>query len=206
MDILKTRFRSKRGFLEAYNRDLPNGGLFCPTTHVLPKDAQVFVEIAFPGLPNKIIMRGKVLWWRTALPRLRIRAGAMIAFVESEKEKNDFILEIASDKRTQVSKRKHTRIPIEIPVQWRPSDSPLFRESKLCEISIGGALLITNESLRIGDEVVLEFTTPGGAFPISIAGKVTYRNNVGVGLRFFYRDGGGSQRLREVVRRLLSKP
>jgi Tfp pilus assembly protein PilZ len=203
MQILKARFRNKRDFQEAYNGDLPFGGLFCPTTHALDEDEAVVVEIHFPGLPNKMMLRARVVWWRAALPRLRVRAGAMVAFIEPEREKRDYVLEIADGKRTEGIKRRHTRIPIELEVQWRPTDSPLMRECVLREISIGGGLLVTEEKLQTGDEIIVEFTTPGGAQPISIAAKVTYRSPAGSGLRFIYRDGGGSQRLREVVRRLI---
>ncbi len=204
MRILKARFRSGRDFLEAYNADLPAGGLFCPTTRPLEENEAVVAEIHFPGLANKMLVRGAVVWWRAALPRLRVRAGAMVAFTEAEREKRDYILEVAAGRRQEGIKRRHPRIPIEMQVQWRPSDSPLLRESALREISVGGALLVTEEQLHVGDEIIIEFTTPGGAQPISVAGKITYRSPAGSGVRFMYRDGGGSQRLREVVRRLIS--
>jgi Tfp pilus assembly protein PilZ len=204
MRILKARFRDRREFLEAYNEDLPHGGLFCPTTSALDEDEPVVAEIHFPGLPNKMMVRGKVVWWRAALPRLRVRAGAMVAFSEPERDKRDYILEIASGQRTDGTKRRHARIPIEMAVRWRRVDEPSLRESQLREISVGGALLLTEEKLAQGDEVILELTTPGGAQPISITAKVTYAGAAGCGLRFIYRDGGGSQRLREVVRRLVS--
>jgi len=203
MRILKTRFRDRREFLEAYNEDLPHGGLFCPTTLALDEDEPVVAEIHFPGLPNKMMLRGTVVWWRAALPRLRVRAGAMVAFTEPEAEKKDYILEVAAGKRTDGIKRRHARIPIEVPVRWRPVDQPNLREAMLREISVGGGLLITSEPLKAEDDIVLEFTTPGGAQPIAIQGKITYSGPAGCGVRFTYRDGGGSQRLREVVRRLV---
>jgi Tfp pilus assembly protein PilZ len=204
MQILKARFRNTRDFLEAYNEDLPSGGLFCPTTRALDENEPVVVEIHFPGLPNKIMLRGKVLWWRGALPRLRVRAGAMVAFEEPEQEKKDFVLEIASGQRASGIKRRHARIPISMKIQWRHADASALYESELHEISIGGALLVTEETLQMGDELILQFITPGGAIPISITGKVTFQSPAGSGIRFIYRDGGGSQRLREVVRRLIN--
>jgi Tfp pilus assembly protein PilZ len=204
MRILKARFRDRREFLEAYNEDLPNGGLFCPTTTALDEDEAVVAEIHFPGLPNKMMVRGTVVWWRAALPRLRVRAGAMIAFAELEKEKKDYILEVASGRRNDGIKRRHARIPIEMPVRWRRTEETSLRDSHLREISVGGALLLLDgEKLAAGEEVILELTTPGGAQPISIVARVTYAGSAGAGLRFIYRDGGGSQRLREVVRRLV---
>lgn len=204
MLILKTRFRSKREFLEAYNEDLPHGGLFCPTTRALEENDPVVVELHFPGLPNKMLMRGQVVWWRSALPRLRVRAGAMVTFLEEEEQKRDFILATAEGQTSDAIKRRHPRIPVEMTVRWRLGETPDFQENLLRDISIGGALLVTEESLNEDDEIILELTTPGGAYPIAIAGKVTYRAEGGVGIKFIYRDGGGSQRLREVVRRLLT--
>jgi Tfp pilus assembly protein PilZ len=203
MQIIKTRFHDKREFLDAYNDDLPHGGLFCPTTTALNEREPVLVELHFPGLPNKMILRGKVLWWRSALPRLRVRAGAMVAFDEPEREKKDFILEIAAGQRESGIKRRHARIPISLAIRWRPADTSGLFEGELREISIGGALLFTSETLTLGDEIIIEVVTPGGADPISIAGKVTFASDGGNGIRFLYREGGGSQRLREVVRRLI---
>lgn len=202
MLILKTRFRSKRDFLEAYNEDLPHGGLFCPTTQALEENEQVVVELHFPGLPNKMLMRGRVVWWRSALPRLRIRAGAMVTFLEEERQKTAFLLEAAEGTKADAIKRRHPRIPVEMTVRWRTGDSPDSQESPLRDISIGGALLVTDHPLQPDEEIVLELITPGGASPIPIAGKVTHRTEAGVGIKFLYRDGGGSQRLREVIRRL----
>jgi len=204
MLILKARFRNKSEFLEAYNEDLPAGGLFCPTTRMLEENDEVVVEVHFPGLPNKMMLRAQVVWWRSALPRLRIRAGAMVTFLTEENEKRDFILKLAEGQQSEAVKRRHPRIPVEMEVRWRNSETPTFQHGRLRDISIGGALLVTDDLLHEGEEVVIELTTRGGASPISIAGKVTYNTDVGVGVRFMYRDGGGSQRLREVVRRLIA--
>jgi Tfp pilus assembly protein PilZ len=205
MLILKTRFRNKSEFLEAYNEDLPHGGLFCPTTRVLQENDEVVVEVHFPGLPNKMMLRGQVVWWRSALPRLRVRAGAMVTFLEEECDKRDFILRSAEGDSQNAIKRRHPRIPVELEVRWKTVEDSDFRKAVLRDISIGGALLVTDEQLQPGDDVVVELITPGGASPIPIAGKVTYAADTGAGVRFTYRDGGGSQRLREVVRRLISE-
>lgn len=205
MQILKARFRSPATFLEMYNKEAPWGGLFCPTTNPLEENAPVLVEVRFPGLPNKIILRGRVLWWRSAVPRLRVRAGAMVEFSELDHDKRDFLLEVASGQRAEAIKRRHTRIPIEIIVRWRPVNSSTYRESELQDISVGGAQLMTDEPLEIGEDIVLELTTPGAAQSISIAGKITFHGKNYKGVRFMYRDAGGTQRLREVVRRLIAK-
>lgn len=204
MRLLKARFKSKKGFLEAYDDTHPQGAIFCPTTRALAEGEAVAVEVYFPDMPNKMLLRGTVLSWRSALPRLRVRAGATVAFDSDEAEKREFILAIAAGERRDAVKRRHPRLPVEVPVRWRLVNSTDLLEAQVRDISIGGAQLITEEPLAVDDEVVVELTAPGGAQPFSIAGRVTNITEGGYGVRFIYRDGGGSRRLREVVRRLTS--
>ena len=75
MNILRVRCRNLEEFEEHYRVDIPTGGVFCPTTTELAPGTQVVVEMACDGLPNKVLIRGKVTAWRPALPRMRIRAG-----------------------------------------------------------------------------------------------------------------------------------
>jgi Tfp pilus assembly protein PilZ len=93
VNILRVRCRNLEEFEEHYLPDLPNGGAFCPTTTELPVGTQVVVEMACDGLPNKVLIRGSVTAWRPALPRMRIRAGATVAFDAEEMAKRDFLVE-----------------------------------------------------------------------------------------------------------------
>ncbi|HJZ87467.1 MAG TPA: PilZ domain-containing protein [Polyangia bacterium] len=204
MHILKVRFRSGKEFQEAYARDLPTGGLFCPTTTELAPGNEVIVEVNADELPNKVLLRGHVKWWRPALPRLRVRAGALVEFEPDEKDKRDFVVRVlgGGESPGQLRKRKHTRIPIEVPVRYRTEGSAEFVTSGLREISVGGALLRTDRPLPLGTEVIVEVTPPGGVSPMAIAGKVAYHAGTDAGIKFLYRDGGGSRRLRELIRRI----
>ncbi len=176
MQILKVRFRTNSEFEANYQGDLMSGGLFCPTTAPLDRGEPVIVELSAPALPNKVLIRGTVRSWRPALPRLRVRAGAVV---------------------------DHTRLPVAVPVRYRTSESAELFESSLSEISVGGAMLATPAPLPLETDVILEITPPGAVRPISISGKATYHLPSGsTGLKFLYRDAGGSRRLRELVRRL----
>ena len=203
MHILKVRCRSPQEFFESYARDLPNGGLFCPTTILLKPGEEIIVELNVDGLPNKVLVRGTVKWWRPALPRLRVRAGALVEFDATETEKREFILQTLEGRRKAAPRRRHTRIPIAVPVRYRTTDTAEYRQSDLREISVGGAVLRMSSPLPLGTEVIVEVTPPGGAGPMAITGRVTYFNGIdGAGLRFVYRDGGGARRIREFLRRL----
>src|SRR5579859_3465938 len=202
MQILKARFRGRDDFLEAYQSDAPHGALFVATTKPLDTDEDVIVEIDCDGLPNKVLFRGTVMTWRPALPRLRVRAGATVAFAAEEDEKRRFILKALSGELNP-PKRRHTRIPVAVPVRFRLPGSAELQTGDLSEISVGGALLRgPKPQPELGTEVVLEVLPPGGAAPMSITGRVAYHVDHGTGLKFIYRDGGGSRRLRELIRRI----
>ncbi len=148
------------------------------------------------------MIRGEVKSWRPALPRLRVRAGALVAFPLEEEEKKNFLL-AALGGEVVPRKRRHTRIPVEVPVHYRLADTVENMPGELAEISVGGALLRTDHAMpALGAEVVLDVLPPGGAVPMSIAGKVSYLTEAGAGIKFLYRDGGGSRRIRELIRRI----
>jgi hypothetical protein len=202
MQILKARFRGRDDFLDAYQADRPAGALFVPTTTPLDEREDVIVELVCDGLPNRVLIRGTVLSWRPALPRLRVRAGATVEFAPEEDEKRRFILAtLAGD--LHPPRRKHTRIPVAVPVRFRMPGSADQSSGDLTEISVGGALLRCDGGpLELGTEVVLEILPPGGAAPMPITGRVAYHASNGTGLKFIYRDGGGSRRIRELIRRI----
>jgi Tfp pilus assembly protein PilZ len=203
MQILKARFHGRDDFLEAYQPDGPHGALFVATTTPLEADENVIVELVCDGLPNKVLFRGTVLAWRPALPRLRVRAGATVAFAPEEEEKRRFILAALAGE-LKPPKRKHTRIPVAVPVRYRLPGSADMSNGQLSEISVGGALLMAPNQgeITLGTEVVLEILPPGGAAPMPITGRVAYHASNGNGLKFIYRDGGGSRRIRELIRRI----
>ena len=202
MNILRVRCRSAEEFRSFYNSDHPDGILFCPTTTELQNETPVVVEIACKGLPNKVLVRGVVLSWRPALPRLRVRAGAMVRFAPEEAAKRDFVLETLMGARQATLKRKHTRIPVGLGVRLRVGNARESVEAELREISVSGGLVAARIQPDIGADVILEIVPPGGVAPMSISGRVLYHACPGqTGVKFMFREGGGSRRLRELVRR-----
>ena len=202
MNILRVRCRSAEEFLSLYSSDHPDGILFCPTTTEMPCEAAVVVELACKCLPNKVLLRGVVMSWRPALPRLRIRAGALVRFSPDEAAKRDFILQTLMGARQAAPKRKHTRIPVGLSVRVRVGNEPESIEAELREISVSGGLVATSVQPAVGTDVIVEIVPPGGIAPMSISGRVIYHACPGqTGVKFMFREGGGSRRLRELVRR-----
>jgi hypothetical protein len=202
LNILRVRCRSAEEFRSFYNSDHPDGILFCPTTTELANETPVVVEIACKGLPNKVLVRGLVLSWRPALPRLRVRAGAMVRFAPEEAAKRDFVLETLMGARQATLKRKHTRIPVGLGVRMHVGTARDSIDAQLREISVSGGLVAAAVQPAIGTDVILEIVPPGGVAPMSISGRVLYHALAGqTGVKFMFREGGGSRRLRELVRR-----
>ena len=185
MEILKVRYRTTDEFRAEFAKDSGFAALFCPTTTPLTVGEEVIVELSVP-----------------ALPRLRVRAGALVEFAEDEREKREFVVATVEGKRAPTLRRRHARLPVELQVRYRIPSSTEQSGAELSEISVGGALLKTPSPLPLGCEVIVELTPPGGAAPIEITGRVTYHAGEHTGIKFVYRDGGGSRRIRELIRRL----
>ncbi len=201
MLILKATFRGREDFRRAFAAEPPPGVLFVATTTPQPVGEQVVVEIICGSLPNNVMVRGEVTSWRPALPRKRVRAGAFVQFDKSESDKAKFILSTLSGEISP-PRRRYSRIPVDIPVAWRTPGVAELTKSRLIEISIGGALLEATDKLPLGTDILVEAQLPGAVTPVEIASKVAYHAPRGMGLKFIYRDGGGSRRIRELVRRL----
>ena len=136
-------------------------------------------------------------------PRMRVRAGATVQLDTEEQTKLTFLHDVLSGKRTDVSRRRHHRLPVQFACRYRIANSSGFVDSAISEIGVGGALLTTDQPLPLDTELTIEVTPPGAAAPIAIAGRVSYHSpSGGSGLRFVSRDGDGDRRLRELVRRL----
>jgi Tfp pilus assembly protein PilZ len=203
MVILRLRIKSAEEWRELAPSDSVTEPLFVPTTDELAAGQQVIVEISSNLLPNKVLIRGTVQSWRPALPRMRVRAGATIMVDADEQTKLTFLQEVLSGKRTDVPRRRHHRLPVQVSCRYRIANSSGFVDSAISEIGVGGALLTTPTPIPIDTELTLEVTPPGAAAPIAIAGRVSYHVPTGgSGLRFVSRDGDGDRRLRELIRRL----
>lgn len=203
MNILRLRCQNEKDFGGVLQHTENGPAVFCPTTTALEVGASVVIELVCKALPNRVMIKGSVLEWRPALPRLRVRAGAQVLFDPSEEQKVAFVIETLRGLRPPTPKRKHTRLPVALPARLRITNDPHVLTVDLREISVSGALVGGITPPPIDTDVVLEFTPPGGESPMDLAGRVLYHaGDDGTGIRFLFREGGGSRRLREVVRRI----
>ena len=109
MRVLRARYRNGEEFLRHYQPAFPTGGLFFPTREVLPQGEAVLVEVRFPTLANKVLLRGQVAWCRAGKHRTKIRAGLGIEFQESEGQRRDYLLSAAKGVLRPTVQRRHRR-------------------------------------------------------------------------------------------------
>lgn len=205
MRILKARFGDGGELLRHYLPSLPEGGLFFATREALPEGTPVAVEVRFPELRGRVMLRGAVAWRRAGRHRTKLRAGVGVAFNPAEERKRDFLLAAARNGEA-ANARRHRRLPVSLDVAFRVAGAG-ERRGRLDNIGAGGALIATDEPLAPGTELVLDVTPPGGLLPLAIAARVAWaRPEEGCGVAFRCRDAGGARRLRELVRRLETQP
>lgn len=203
MRILKARYRDGDELLRHYQPSLSQGGLFYPTREAISVGEAVIVEVRFPALRDRVMLRGSVVWRRSGRHRTKLRAGIGIEFLESEVERREFVLAIARGEDVSMVVRRHRRLPIALDVSWRVASDRQWHKSHFEDISPGGAFVATDAACAPGTDVVLDLIPPGGLVPLQIAARVAWvGSGRGVGVEFRWRDAGGARRLRELVRRL----
>lgn len=176
------------------------------TTDAFEPGEEVLLEVYFPGLPGKMMVRAIGQEWHPARPRLRVRAGGILRCTGSEWRKLEFLREVGSGAIDLAPRRRHVRLPVMVEVRWRRQNTRDYTVAALSEISEGGALLLTRDPPANAEEVIVEIMPPGSERPLEVLSVVRNTSNPeGVGLEFLARDMGGVHRLREVIRRLVEQ-
>jgi len=206
MRILRARYRSGEEYMRHYQPSLVGGGVFFPTREAIPLGTPVIVEVRFPGLCNKQLLRGFIAWRRAGKHRTKLRAGLGIEFLAAESKRRDFVIAVAKGEIVEMITRRHRRLPVTLVANWRVICDRDQHHSHVEDIGPGGAFLRTTEFLPPGTEIVLDVTPPGSLRPLEIAAKVCWTRHTegeeGIGVEFKSRDAGGTRRLKELVRRL----
>jgi len=206
MRILRARYASGEDFLRHYQPSFAGGGLFFPTREALKPGEPIIVEIRFPGLANKQMIRGFVAWRRAGKHRTKLRAGLGIEFHAAEARRRDFLIAVAKGEIVDMVTRRHRRLPVQLTASWRVVFDREKHTSHIEDIGPGGAFLRTTQFFPPGTEIVLDVTPPGALRPLEIAGRVAWTRHSdgeeGIGIEFKTRDAGGTRRLKELVRRL----
>lgn len=215
--LLKATYPRAAALLQDYLDDLPQGGLFVPTTRALVEGQDVVVSVRFGRRSSPVLLRGLVAWRRTGKHSTKTRAGVGVSFVETERTKRDYILACARGEGPLESGRKHQRLPVDLPVQWQVPGTRGEQIGVMRDIGKGGAFVSTAVPLRHahGVDVVLLVAPPGAEVATPVSARVAWvkpqADHVGAGttisahgfgVAWKVRDTGGGRRIRELVRRM----
>jgi Tfp pilus assembly protein PilZ len=193
--------KNTREFLAGYQPSGGNGGVFCPTRR---KIAAVKVRLGRRQPP--MLVYGRVAWRRPGRHILKIRAGIGVEFLASERAKCEYLLGLANAGASARSRRRHERIPVDLPINWRTVGQLKPFTGNLRDVGRGGAFVLSTANVALQEKVVLEIAPPGAEVPMAFIGRVAWIGRSGTenvfGIEWRARDAGGGRRIKELVRRL----
>jgi Tfp pilus assembly protein PilZ len=204
---LELGLRNRQEFVAGYEDSAAGGGaVFCPTRRKANKGSLVNVRVNLGRRQPPLLIAGRVLWRRPGRHLQKIRAGICVEFLAAERPKVEYLLDLAKAGTGVRSRRRHERLPVEVPVSWHQQGAHAPARGILRDIGRGGAFIRTSSVARNDAEVVLELSPPGAqvamAFTARVAWIVPQGSDAGFGVEWRARDAGGGKRIRELVRRL----
>ena len=198
--------KNVREFRAGYQPSGGNGGVFCPTRRKLQVGDTVQVKIRLGRRQPPMLIHGRVAWRRPGRHLLKIRAGIGVEFLPGEQAKCEYLLGMASSGASVHSRRRHERVPVDLPITWRPVGSNVGLQGKLHDVGRGGAFVLSPATVPCQSQVVLEIAPPGAEIPMAFIGRVAWTGKAGdenvFGIEWRARDAGGGRRIKELVRRL----
>ncbi|HJZ88660.1 MAG TPA: PilZ domain-containing protein [Polyangia bacterium] len=203
MKILLARFASGTEFLEHYDGVFPWGGLLVPTRTVVAADEPLIVEVAFPELPNHVLLRGR------AVDRDEDRGGLVVRFLHSEEQKKEFLLQVASGEQRAIWQRRHRRFPVRLRVAFGVEGGSSTVHAHTEDLSAGGIFLRTPMTLSVRTPVALTVDPADGSPPIEVTGHVAWVRHhpptAGFGVTWDERSSHAMKRLRKLMRDLKTR-
>lgn len=199
--------RNSKEFLAGFDHSQPRGGVFCPTRRKVPTGTLVAVRVRFGRRQPAVVLYGRVAWRRPGRHLEKIRAGVGVEFLEGERAKCDYLLQVARGGDNPRSRRRHERIRVDLPVRWRLEGATDGLQGQLMDVGRGGAFVRTQEPVNGRDtHVVLEIAPPGAEVPMAFTARIAWTGSngeqTGFGVEWRARDAGGGRRIKELVRRL----
>lgn len=209
MKILFATYKSADSFLQSLDVSDEDGvGTLKVATKARYADKdQVILEIGFPGLPNRILMR------TTAIGGEPVDGGKAdemaiqeFALEEGEEHKRDFLIAVAAGRASASWQRRHRRFPLRMPARFvvEGEEMPLRGDAETEDMGSGGVSLKTSRTLPDGAKVMVVLEPQDGSDPIEFSGRVVWNRQdggaKGVGIQFDSLGGDQMKRLRLMIR------
>lgn len=195
MRLVTLAFASPEEFLAAYH-PADGGSLSTRTRTDGTIGEQVLIEVSFPGLPNRALLRADVTG-------IAFEHGLRFSIDGADHTTRDFLLGIARGeiRVDSTTARHNARFPATLKASWR-LDGAAAVETTLEDLSAGGAFLRAETPPAIGAEVSVAIDAPDGE-PLPATGTVAWirsGTNPGFGVDFAPVAGDAGRRLRHLLR------
>lgn len=195
MRLLTLAYPAASDFLAAY--DAASGSLVAQTKTEATIGEQLLVEIAFPRLPNRPLLRASVLG--------SVDGGLRLKLDEADASTRDFLVKMAKGelKVEETTHREHKRFPTALPVRFL-FDS-VVHTSMVEDLSAGGCFVRAARPPVVGSKVTLDITAPEDE-PLHLTGLVAWvrgGDDAGFGVEFDAPESADGKRLRIVLRKAL---
>jgi Tfp pilus assembly protein PilZ len=162
----------------------------------------VVLEIGFPGLPNRVLVKA-------AAHKMPVADGlgfATFDLLPGEEHKRNFLVAVASGRGKVSFGRRHQRFPIRLPARFRVEGEELTA-AETEDMSTGGMFLRTTRDLPEGTRVSIVLDPLDGSAEMEFSCRVVrLRNEVGegeaegVGVQFDRPTSDEMKRLRRMIR------
>mgnify|MGYP001303530315 CR=1 FL=1 len=147
LKTVKVKLKNGPDFLTYYFHDGNIGGMLVPGRSDLQLGSTINIEL-YTLEENKVFsIRGQVKW-RRLRDEAKLRAGAGIEFLDSERKARDTLLEFANGRAIAIHRRKSARLPAIIEVDYAAGS--VFLTDVTDNVSKGGAFLLTRSPPPLG--------------------------------------------------------
>lgn len=202
MRILLARFLSGGALLEHYDASATFGALIVPTRARPPADEPLVVEVSFPELQGRVLLRGRADGAAPeGEPRLHVR------LLPSEHTKRDYMLAAARGEAPGDWARRHRRFPLRVSVRFCESESGGRTEAVTEDLSTAGLFIRTPFLLPNRTPVTVELM-PGTKTALAVHGHVAWQRtgapSSGFGVSLDAEGRREARALRRLVRALKS--
>ena len=204
MKILYATFTSADDFLTRLDVEEGAGAgrLTVLTKARYAKGEPVVLEIGFPRLPNRVLMRCVT---RT-MPEGDGEGDATFDVTPGEEHKRDFLVAVAAGRASASWQRKHRRFPIRLPARFVADgeEIPLRGDAQTEDIGSGGLFLRTERTIPEGTRVSVILDPCDGSAEMEFQGRVVYTRTeegpAGIGVQFDKLNSDEMKRLRRMIR------
>jgi Tfp pilus assembly protein PilZ len=203
MRILFANYSTPESFLDNLHvGDGDSAVLAVATRAEFEESEPLILEIGYPGLPNRILIRA--LSARPPAGQDDDTEIKWFSLDQGEELQRDFLIAVAAGRASATLQRRHQRFPMRMSAQVKVDGDDIRGEAEVADMAMGGVALKTAEPLPDGARVTLVLEPGDGSGEIEISGQVVWNrqddDTTEVGIQFEKSGGESMRRLRQMIR------